>query len=57
MQEIAAYLTFVLVALAVIFSVVVAASLSIAIYETAKWMGRVCVHVLAHRQHPSFRFR
>lgn len=57
MQDIAAYVTILLATLALIFSVVVAASLSIAIYETAKWTGRVCVHVLAHRQHPSLRFR
>ena len=57
MQDIAAYLTFVLATLALIFSVVVAASLSIAIYEATKWMGHAYAHVLTHRQHPSLPFR
>ena len=45
MRDIAAYLTFVLATLLLIFSTVVAASLSIATYETTKWIGR-CLHTL-----------
>ena len=57
MQGIAVYITFVLATLALIFSVVVLASISIAIYEATKWMGHAYAHALTHKQHPSLRFR
>ncbi len=53
MQEIAAYLTFVLATIILIFAVVVVGALSIAIYEVTKWMGRTCIHFVAHRYHES----
>jgi len=58
MPEIAAYVTFALVSIALILSIAIAAVLSIAIYEASEWMGRVYAHVLAHGQRqPEHRSR
>lgn len=49
MQEIAAYLTFVLASVALIFSIAAAIGLTIAISELSKWVRRICFGVRWHR--------
>jgi len=50
MPEIAAYVTFALVSIALILSIAIAAVLSIAIYEASHWIGHMYPHVLPHRR-------
>ena len=49
MQEIAAYLTFVMASIALIFSVVAAIAVLIGIYQLTKWVRRLCRSLIWHK--------
>jgi len=57
MPEIAEYVTLALVTVALVLSVAVAATLSIAIYEASQWIGRMYTHILPHGLHSRIPFR